>query len=384
MLKAPGFRTGRFSSLCRQWSPQLLLVVLLFLTALDAPVALAASPDSPSPLFAQRGRRPWWNVSTWSMTTKIQVGLGAFVLILVGAVVYQKNRGEKEKIVTAPSDIVGGYRLQNLMMTGQTSQVWEVVEQASNRHFAMKMLLPEKAEEAEHRKMLFHEASVGIQLAHPNVIKIINLHKEEPPYFVMEFFPAGNLKLRIMHKKWDFIKEKAHDIFKQAATALAYMNSSGWVHRDVKPDNIMVNSAGEVRLIDFALAQKVSKGGLFRKRKGRTAGTRSYMSPEQIRGEGLDGRADIYSFGATMYEVVTGRPPFRASTPIELLNKQITEKPLSPRSINKDVTEECSALILRMLAKKKEDRPKDFHEVLMALRSIKVFAGEPAPKPTTS
>jgi serine/threonine-protein kinase len=298
-------------------------------------------------------------------------------------VVYQKKKGEKEPVVTALSDIVGGYRLQNLMMTGQTSQVWEVVEQASNRHFAMKMLLPEKAEDAEHRKLLFHEANVGIQMAHPNVIKIINLHKEEPPYFVMEFFPAGNLKLRIMHKKWDFIKEKAHDIFKQAATALAYMNSSGWVHRDVKPDNIMVNSAGEVRLIDFALAQKISKGGLFRKKKGRTAGTRSYMSPEQIRGEGLDGRADIYSFGATMYEVVTGRPPFRAATPVELLNKQITEKPLSPRSINKDVTEECSALILRMLAKKKEDRPKDFHEVLMALRSIKVFAGEPAPKPTS-
>ena len=167
----------------------------------------------------------------------------------------------------------------------------------------------------------------------------------------MEFFPAGNLKLRIMHKKWDFIKEKAHDIFKQAATALAYMNASGWVHRDVKPDNIIVNSAGEVRLIDFALAEKVSKGGMFRKRKGRTAGTRSYMSPEQVRGEGLDGRADIYSFGATMYEVITGRPPFRANSPTELLNKQITEKPLSPRSINPEVTEECAALVLRMLAK---------------------------------
>jgi serine/threonine protein kinase len=203
---------------------------------------------------------------------------------------------------------------------------------------------------------------------------------EQPPYFVMEFFPAGNLKLRIMHKKWDFIKEKAHEIFKQAATALAYMNASGWVHRDVKPDNLIVNSAGEVRLIDFALAERVSKHGFFRRRKGRTAGTRSYMSPEQVRGESLDGRADVYSFGATMYEVITGRPPFRASSPVELLNKQITEKPLSPRSINKDVTEECAALILRMLAKKKEDRPRDFHEVLMALRGMKIFAGEPPPK----
>ena len=196
----------------------------------------------------------------------------------------------------------------------------------------------------------------------------------------MEFFPAGNLKLRIMHKKWDFIKEKAHDIFKQAATALAYMNASGWVHRDVKPDNIIVNSAGEVRLIDFALAQRVSKGGMFRKKKGKTAGTRSYMSPEQVRGEALDGRADVYSFGATMYEVITGRPPFRANTPGELLNKQITEKPLPPKSVNRDVTEDCSNLVLRMLAKKKEERPRDFHEVLMALRGMKIFTSEPAPK----
>lgn len=379
MHKSPGFFTGRFLSLCRPFLPQLLLLALIFSLALDAPTAVAAPSDAAAPLFAQaRARSRPWSTTTW-----IEIGLGGFVLVLVAVVVIQKTRGEKEVLVTAPSDIIGGYRLQNLMMTGQTSQVWEVVETTSGRHFAMKMLLPEKAEEAEHRKLLFHEANVGIQMAHPNVIKIINLHKEEPPYFVMEFFPAGNLKLRIMHKKWDFIKEKAHDIFKQAATALAYMNSSGWVHRDVKPDNIMVNSAGEVRLIDFALAQKVSKGGLFRKRRGRTAGTRSYMSPEQIRGEGLDGRADVYSFGATMYEVVTGRPPFRAATPVELLNKQITEKPLAPRSLNPDVTEECSALILRMLAKKKEDRPKDFHEVLMALRSIKVFAGEPAPKPTS-
>jgi serine/threonine-protein kinase len=199
---------------------------------------------------------------------------------------------------------------------------------------------------------------------------------------VMEFFPAGNLKLRIMHKKWDFIREKAHDIFRQAATGLAYMNASGWVHRDVKPDNIMVNAGGDVRLIDFALAVKASKGGMFSKRKGRSAGTRSYMSPEQVRGEWLDGRADIYSFGATMYEVVTGRPPFRAGSPEDLLRKHITEKPAAPTSYNPDVTDACSNLILKMLAKKREDRPKDFHEVLMAMRNMQIFKAEkPQPGP---
>jgi eukaryotic-like serine/threonine-protein kinase len=375
MVNSSASGTGGASSLGR-WLCPLLLCLTLAAELWLLPSAALAAPDGSGIVFAQRRR------NAWSTTTWIEIGLGGFVLVLIMIVVIQKRRGEKEVVVKAVSDVIGDYRLKNLMMTGQTSQVWEVVEVSSNRHFAMKMLLPEKAELAEHRKLLFHEAEVGVKLAHPNVIRIIQLHKEEPPYFVMEFFPAGNLKIRIMHKKWDFIKEKSHDIFKQAATALAYMNSSGWVHRDVKPDNIMVNSAGEVRLIDFALAQRISKGGIFRKKKGRTAGTRSYMSPEQVRGEGLDARADVYSFGATMYEVTTGRPPFRASTPTELLNKQIAEKPLAPRSLNPDITEECSALILRMLAKKKEDRPKDFHEVLMALRSIKVFVGEPAPKAT--
>jgi Protein kinase domain len=181
---------------------------------------------------------------------------GGLLLLIVRQV--QKN---KEANAPAPgsSNVIGGYRLQNLMMTGQTSQVWEVVEAASGRHFAMKLLLPEKLQDPEHRELLFHEAEVGMLLAHPNVIRVIKVDKNvHNPYFVMEFFPAGNLKLRVMHKKWDFIKEKSLDIFKQAGTALAYMHAMGWVHRDVKPDNIMVNSAGEVRIIDFALAQKIA------------------------------------------------------------------------------------------------------------------------------
>ncbi len=143
-------------------------------------------------------------------------------------------------------EIVGGYRLQTLMMTGQTSQVWEVVEVSSHRHFAMKLLLPEKANEGEHRRMLLHEAEVGVKLAHPNIIRIVNVNKDpKNPYFVMEYFPAGSLKLRIVRKQFEFIKERAHGIFTQAATGLAYMHAKGYLHRDVKPDNILVNSAGE-------------------------------------------------------------------------------------------------------------------------------------------
>jgi serine/threonine protein kinase len=199
------------------------------------------------------------------------------------------------------------------------------------------------------------------------------------PFFVMEFFPAGNLKLRIMHKEWDFIHEKGQDILKQAATALAFMNAKGWVHRDVKPDNILVNGAGELRIIDFALSRRVERPGLFGKlfrRKAKAQGTRSYMSPEQIRGLPLDGRADIYSFGASAYELVTGRPPFRAASSQELLTKQIAEKPLTPRQYNPDVSEQFADLVLHMLAKKPQDRPKDFHQILMALRGMRVFKNQ--------
>jgi serine/threonine protein kinase len=280
-------------------------------------------------------------------------------------------------------EVIGGYRLQHLMMTGQTSQVWEVVELTSHRHFAMKLLLPEKANVRENRRMLMHEARVGKALAHPNIIRIVAI-SEDPKnlYFVMEYFPAGSLKLRLLRKQLDFIKERAHSIFRQAATGMAYMGAKGWVHRDVKPDNMLVNSAGELRLIDFALAQRIQKPTFFARlfrRKGLVQGTRSYMSPEQIRGEFLDTRADIYSYGVSAYELVTARPPFRAASNQELLTKHITEKPPSPQFHNPEVTDEFAALILRMLAKKREDRPRDFNEIVMALRSMRIYKGDPAP-----
>jgi serine/threonine protein kinase len=277
-------------------------------------------------------------------------------------------------------EIIGGYRLLKHMVTGQTSQVWEVVENSSGRHFALKLLLPEKAAMPEMRKFLLHEARVEKALAHPNIIRIIHIQPSpKNPYFIMEFFPAGNLKLRMVNATRDqaaktFLLEHTQDILKQTATGLAFTNAKGWIHRDVKPDNILVNSAGDVRLIDYALACR--KPSLFERwfrRKGKVQGTRSYMSPEQIRGQVLDTRADIYSFAASAYEVVTGRPPFRGASSKELLDKHISEKPISPQQYNPEVSDEFASLVLRMLAKKAQERPKDFHEVLIAMKAMKVY-----------
>ena len=284
------------------------------------------------------------------------------------------------------AEFIGGYQLRNLIATGQSSQVWEVVEPSSKRHFAMKMLLPEAATNPATKKLLVHEAEVGLKLQHPNIIKIVKVVKEgKTPFFVMEFFPAGSMQFRIINKQFDFIKEYAVTIFKQIATALAYMNSSGWIHRDVKPDNMLANSLGESKLIDFAISCRAHQkrsflAAFFFGQKAKVMGTRSYMSPEQIRDEPLDARADVYSFGATVYEIVAGRPPFRGATSQDLLAKHLMEKPLPPKGINPDVTDDFSALTLRMLAKKPEDRPANFHEVLMAMKTMRIFKSQATPK----
>jgi serine/threonine protein kinase len=274
------------------------------------------------------------------------------------------------------------------MMTGQTSQVWEAVQEGTGRRYALKMLLPEYSQDPTHRKYLQTEAKVGRLLMHPKVIKVFEYFPDkENPHFVMEFFPGANLKTRIMHvwsnaggvlrdvardkQKSDFILTSAAHIIEQAADALAYMHDKGWLHKDIKPDNLLANGAGEVRLIDFALAEKIRKwfGG-----RGPVQGTRSYMSPEQIRNEKLDQRSDSYSFGCTIFEMLTGRPPFRADSPKALLEKHLYEKPRTPRSINPDLTEEIDDLIMRLLAKNKKERLDNLHEFLAKFRGIKIFS----------
>jgi serine/threonine protein kinase len=314
-------------------------------------------------------------------------GLGVVGAVVVYFVIASRkgSGGNKPKKksggVTATETQIDDYRFVNMMMTGQTSQVWEVAEISSGRHFALKMLLPEHVRSAQQRKFLFHEAEVAQQIVHPSIIKVLAIVKDsENPYVVMEYFPSTNLKLRVMHKD-PFIKENFKTIVEQAATALAFMHEKRWVHRDVKPDNILVNASAEVRLIDFALAKRIAKGkgGMFAK-KGKVQGTRSYMSPEQIRGEPLDARADVYSFGATLFELLTGRPPFVAASATDLLNKQLSEKAISPQVHNKDVSDELANLVVRMLNKKREDRPKDFYEFLAKFKSIRLLFKSAAPK----
>ncbi len=275
--------------------------------------------------------------------------------------------------------LIGGYKLRGLLHTGRESQVWEVVEPNSNRHFAMKILLPEFVSSKLERAKLFNDAQIGIQLRHENVVNIVKVNRSEnQPHFIMEYFPSGSIRRRLQSRDQrdkDFLKQYAKKILHQATTGLAYMNASGFLHCDIKPDNIVSNATGQTKIIDFAISKPLKKGffaKMFRKR-GLPEGTASYMSPEQIRNELLDERSDVYSLGIFFYELACGRPPFRGNSIADLYRKHFSEIPQFPSVHNNDVTDEFGALCQKMLAKKKEDRYSNMHEVMIDLKRTQIF-----------
>jgi serine/threonine protein kinase len=275
--------------------------------------------------------------------------------------------------------VIGGYRRMSIMQTGQNSEVWQVADAATGRQVsAMKLLLPEREHDRAQQKALRHEANIGLKLEHPRIIRTFKFGKDKHIVFIlMEYFPSVNLKLRLMRKQYDsFVRPKLRTILTQAAQGLEYLHSQKWVHRDVKPDNILVDSLANVKLIDFALA--VKSASAFAKRWGRrgvTAGTRSYMSPEQIRGRPVDIRADIYSFGVTAYEIVAGRLPFVGRSADELLRKHLFEIPptIDP---SRKVTPQFEALLHKLLAKKEDARPASMTDFMTELRGLRIFTDE--------
>ena len=265
-------------------------------------------------------------------------------------------------------------------MTGRTSQVWEAVDYSAQKRFALKFLLWEHHDDSEHVGYLKHEFAVGRQLAHPRIIEIYKYGTfEGGPYIAMEFFPAPNLKVYIT-RDVELLACLVPPIIDQAADALAYFNRQGWIHRDIKPDNFLLSQEGNVKLIDFALAYK--KAGLLGRifgGKPKIQGTRSYMSPEQIRRQPLDARADVYSFGCMLHELIVGKRPFAGVSSNDLLNKHLRSQPPALVTINRNVTDEFSQLVLRMLAKKREARPESIDQFLREFRSIEVFKQRPKP-----
>ena len=280
--------------------------------------------------------------------------------------------------MTKARDFLGPYRLARLIRVGSSCQVWEAVDDASQQRYALKVLRPDKRGDKESIASLKFEYEVAWTMSNnKRVIRVFDYKVESnTPFLVMELFSEMNLKqtLRRGAEQVAYLLER---IVEQGAEGLYFMHTKGWIHRDIKPDNFLVGRDGETKLIDFTIAEKKRRGigKLFPSKK--VQGTRSYMSPEQIRGQLLDERADVYSFGCSLFEIATGKPPYTGSTPNELLNKHLSAQVPSPLVNNDNLTPEFADLVKRMMAKKPDERPPSMYDFLNKFRATTVFKRPP-------
>ncbi len=267
-----------------------------------------------------------------------------------------------------------------LIRAGGTCQVWEAVR--DEQRVAIKFLQPEVRTSREEIGYLKHELEVGRPLHHPNVIEIYEFSVDRTiAFLVMAYHPGKNIKMmiRLGLDTFAFLTPK---VILEAALGMQYLHQQGWVHRDIKPDNFLVNEEGNVKLIDFALANRI-RTGLSKLFGGgsKVQGTRSYMAPEQIRGKALDARADIYSFGCMLYELLSGKLPFTGVSPEDLLRKHLHAAIPMLSGANKNVTPDFSDLVAMMMAKDPGQRPATMDEFLRHYRSLRVFRSTPKPPP---
>jgi serine/threonine protein kinase len=305
--------------------------------------------------------------------------LGTALFLIVG----QRKPAEKRRRKTARPRViirtsmrVDQYRFLDTIHVGQFSEVLEAHDEIEDKPVAIKRLTEPHLFDPRIRKSLRREWEVGQDLDHPNLIRFKDFIADKlVACIVMDYFESRNLKKRILVKQRAFIEEHAEKIMIQACMALAHLHERGWVHRDVKPANILIAEDGEVKLIDFGLTERTvtSKWRRLLPRRRMVQGTISYMSPEQVRGEAVDCRADIYGLGVTFYEMVAGRAPLVGQTPSDVFNKHLTEVPYLATMYNPRVSDEMSILLKWMLEKDPNHRPSKVEMVQRQIEDTPVF-----------
>ncbi len=281
--------------------------------------------------------------------------------------------------MTKIRDFLGPYRLARLIRMGSSCQVWEGINTETGERYALKVLREDFRNNKQEVGFLRSEFQIAKSLNHPNVIKMYDLDLSgNAPYLVLELFSELNMK-QALRRGPESLAYMLGKVLEESIEGLYHMHSHGYVHCDVKPDNFLVSRDGHVKLIDFTISHKVKTGlaKFFSGKAKQIQGTRSYMSPEQIRGLPLDARTDIYSFGCVMFEMVTGKLPYTGDSPNDLLNKHISAPLPSPLVYNDNVTPEFAAVMRLAMAKRPQDRPDTMWELLKIVHATKIFKKQP-------
>lgn len=290
----------------------------------------------------------------------------------------EKNLSFKDLVGTT---LDSRYKIEKCLGTGGMSVVFKATDLRDGSAVAIKMLRDDVADDKESLSIFMNESKVVSMLSHPNIVSIRAVSfKTEKKYLVMEYIDGISLRT-YMDRRGALDFDEFISFSEQILAALEHAHSRGVVHRDIKPQNILVLKDGFIKVTDFGIAKVPEKS------KGKTIsdnaiGTVYYISPEQAAGKSTDSRSDLYSFGVLMYEMATGRLPFDDERPISILMMQIHDKPLPPRKINRQIPRGLERLILTLMEKDPRRRYQTAKDVFIQIRRLgdNPLVSVPSPK----
>ena len=246
---------------------------------------------------------------------------------------------------------LGGFELVEELGRGGMGVVYRATQQSLNREVALKMILPGRLASQEQRDRFQHEAEAAARLDHPGIVPVYEVGElEDCPYFSMKLIQGETITTLVQQEL--FAVKKAAKIVTEVARAIHYSHNQGILHRDLKPSNILIDQQGHPHITDFGLAKHSTRNSELTQ-TGAILGTPSYMAPEQAAGSrgNVGVHSDIYSLGAMLYYMVTGRPPFQAASAMDTIMMVLEQEPVAPRTINPAVDRDLDMIIMKCLQK---------------------------------
>lgn len=262
---------------------------------------------------------------------------------------------------------IGQYQIQEQIGQGGMATVYRAYQPSINRQVAVKILPSQYAQDPNFVKRFEQEAKAIAALEHPHILPVYDFGTQEGlTYMVMRYIKTGTLA-DIMGQPLSY--ERTVGLVSDVARALDYAHKRGVVHRDIKPTNILIDDNGEALLTDFGIAKMMEGSGSTQLTgAGSVLGTPAYMSPEQAKGVGVDGRSDVYSLGVVLYELLTGQQPYKAETPVAMVLKHVSEPLTMPRVVNPNVPEHLERVVAKAMAKDSSQRYQTAAEMGQALQ----------------
>jgi eukaryotic-like serine/threonine-protein kinase len=270
--------------------------------------------------------------------------------------------------------LAGRYRVEDELGRGGMAKVYRGQDTVLGRTVAIKILAPQYADDPNFVTRFRREAQAAARLSNPNVVSVFDTGDEQDVHYIVMEYVDGRTLADYLAGGSRIMPERAIDIAIDVCRALEAAHEQGVVHRDIKPGNIMITASGAVMVTDFGIA-RMATGQETIEQTAAVLGTASYLSPEQAQGQPVDGRTDIYSLGCVLYEMVAGRPPFIGDSTVAVASKQVLEQPVPPSRLNRDVSPDLDAVVLRALAKNPDNRYQTAGEMRRDLERVR--AGQP-------